>query len=195
MPEKKNIKKLILQSQFVTEDYEDSGEKLAKYTEEFYKAFPEEYERMMTHKAKKAKENQNNSESSNINPEEEHSLEDTSPKSETMKVLYRRITKITHPDKVESEFLTSCFKKASTAYAESDVAELFTIAATLNVDVSDLDAEQIALELEESILEKSNSIKNMKGSLAWAWANAETEEQKEFIKKQVQEHVDKKYPQ
>ena len=112
-----------------------------------------------------------------------------------MKVLYRRITKITHPDKVESEFLTSCFKKASTAYAESDVAELFTIAATLNIDVSDLDAEQIALELEESIFEKSNSIKNMKGSLAWAWANAETEEQKEFIKKQVQEHVDKKYPQ
>lgn len=195
MPEKKNIKKLILQSQFVTEDFEDSGEKLAKYTEDFYKAFPEEYERMMNHKAKKAKENENTSEVTDIDPEEEHLIEDKNPKSETMKVLYRRITKITHPDKVESEFLTSCFKKASTAYAESDVAELFTIAATLNIDVLDLDADQIALELEESISEKSNSIKNMKGSLAWAWAHADTEEQREFIKKRVQEHMDKNYPQ
>ena len=38
MPEKKNIKKLVLQSQFVTEDFEDSGEKLSKYKDEFYKA-------------------------------------------------------------------------------------------------------------------------------------------------------------
>jgi len=126
--------------------------------------------------------------------EEEHEMEHKEPKSDTMKVLYRRITKITHPDKVESEFLTSYFKKASNAYSESNVAELFTIAATLDIDVSDLDDNQIVHELEESISEKSDSIKNMKGSLAWGWAHAETEEQKELIKKQVESFMRTNYP-
>ena len=187
MPEKKNIKKLVLQSQFVTEDFEDSGEKLSKYKDEFYKAFPEEYKKMKEGQMKEAEGNAGNSDGElEEESEEEHETGDKEPKSDAMKVLYRRITKITHPDKVESEFLTSYFKKASNAYSESNVAELFTIAATLNIDVSDLDADQIAIELEESILEKTISIRNMKGSLAWCWSQAKTEAEKELIKKQVE---------
>ena len=195
MPEKKNIKKLVLQSQFVTEDFEDSGEKLSKYKDEFYKAFPEEYKKMKEGQMKEAEGNAGNSEEE-IEEEsiEEHETGDKKPKSDTMKVLYRRITKITHPDKVESEFLTSYFKKASNAYSESNVAELFTIAATLNIDVSDLDADQIALELEESILEKTISIRNMKGSLAWCWSQAKTEAERELIKKQVEIFMKSNYP-
>ena len=195
MPEKKNIKKLVLQSQFVTEDFEDSGEKLSKYKDEFYKAFPEEYKKMKEGQMKEAEGNAGNSDGE-LEEEsvEEHETGDKKPKSDTMKVLYRRITKITHPDRVESEFLTSYFKKASNAYSESNVAELFTIAATLNIDVSDLDADQIALELEEMILEKTMSIHNMKGSLAWAWAQAKTESEKELIKKQVEIFMKSNYP-
>jgi hypothetical protein len=195
MPKKKNIKKLVLQSQFITEDFEDSGEKLSKYKDEFYKAFPEEYKKMKEGQMKEAEANSGNpSGEAEEESEEEHEMEHKEPKSDTMKVLYRRITKITHPDKVESEFLTSYFKKASNAYSESNVAELFTIAATLDIDVSDLDDNQIVHELEESISEKSDSIKNMKGSLAWGWAHAETEEQKELIKKQVESFMRTNYP-
>ena len=154
MPKKKNIKKLVLQSQYVVEDYNEVNEKMSEYKEEFYKAFPEEY---------------------------------------TMKMLYRRITKITHPDKVESEFLTSYFKRASTAYSESDISELFTIATTLNIDISDIDSEDIALELENSIRVKGFETAMVKGSLAWAWAMAETEEQKQRVRDRLAEHIKNNY--
>jgi len=194
MPKKKNIKKLILQSQFVTEDFEDSGEKLSKYLDEFYKAFPEEYKKMKAQQMKEAEANANSPGEEAEDPDGEHEAKEKHPKSDTMKALYRRITKITHPDKVESDFLTSCFKKASKAYSEDNIADLFTIAATLNIDVSDLDAEQVVTDLEESIVEKTSSIQNMKGSFAWAWAHAETDEQREYIKKQVDDFMKTNYP-
>ncbi|MCS5551082.1 MAG: hypothetical protein NZ811_06145, partial [Gammaproteobacteria bacterium] len=115
------------------------------------------------------------------------------PKSETLRKLYRRISKISHPDKVESEFLTAYFKKASTAYSEDDVAELFTIATTLEIEISDINSEDIAAELEKSILDKSNQTMSYKRTLAWAWANAETEEEKQRIREHISKHVKDNY--
>ena len=102
-------------------------------------------------------------------------------------------TKITHPDKVESEFLTSYFKKASVAYGEHNISELFTIASILNIDLSDIKSDEIASELENSIMTKQFKTHNMKNSLAWAWSQAKTEEQKQAIKDQVADYIKKKY--
>ena len=57
MPEEKNIKKLVLQSQYVSEDLEEAKEKMAKYKDEFYKAFPEEYKKMIEKKNQQASQN------------------------------------------------------------------------------------------------------------------------------------------
>jgi hypothetical protein len=46
-----------------------------------------------------------------VDEEQEFETKEEHEYSATMKVLYRRITKITHPDKVESEFLHHIFKK------------------------------------------------------------------------------------
>ena len=196
MPKKKNIKKLVLQSQYVVEDYNEVNEKMSEYKEEFYKAFPEEYKKMI-----ESRSNDNVPISGSVSepePEsedEEHGQEikEEHAQSATMKMLYRRITKITHPDKVESEFLTSYFKRASTAYSESDISELFTIATTLNIDISDIDSEDIALELENSIRVKGFETAMVKGSLAWAWAMAETEEQKQRVRDRLAEHIKNNY--
>ena len=196
MPKKKNIKKLVLQSQYVVEDYNEVNEKMSEYKEEFYKAFPEEYKKMI-----ESRSNDNTPISRSVSepePEsedEEHGQEikEEHAQSATMKMLYRRITKITHPDKVESEFLTSYFKRASTAYSESDISELFTIATTLNIDISDIDSEDIALELENSIRVKGFETAMVKGSLAWAWAMAETEEQKQRVRDRLAEHIKNNY--
>ena len=187
MPKKQSIKTLILKSQYVTEDYEDTKDRMSAYREAFYKEFPEEYKKML--------ESQNNpsEQQENSEPEGEHEIDESEPKSETMRKLYRRITKITHPDKVESEFLTSYFKKSSTAYGENDVGTLFTIAATLNIDVSDIDSDDIAKELEDSIKSKEAHAWNMRNSLAWSWAEAETEEEKQIIREQLMEHVKNNY--
>jgi len=196
MPKKQSIKTLILKSQYVTEDFEDTKDRMGAYREAFYKDFPEDYKKMLKAQNKTNEEQGDAStegeekEEQNI---EEHEIDEGEPKSETMRTLYRRITKITHPDKVESEFLTSYFQKASTAYSENDVGELFTIAATLNIDVSDIDSEDIAQELEDSITNKRMNTMMMKGSLAWMWASAETEEEKEKVREQVRKHVEENY--
>ena len=188
MPKEKNIKKLVLQSQYVSEDLEEAKEKMAKYKDEFYKAFPEEYKKMIEKQNQRASQNVIH-EDEDEEEENDSEKEEGPPKSETMRKLYRRISKITHPDKVESEFLTSYFKKASTAYSEDDVSELFTIATTLNIDITDIDSETIALELESSILNKSHEATNIKGSLAWSWAHADTEEEKQSIRDQIAQHI------
>jgi len=190
MPKKKNIKKLVLQSQYVTEDYNETTDKMVQYKEAFYKEFPEEYKRMIEHQDKMNKGTEDHSEGEDSGEQE---IDEKAPKSETMRKLYRRISKITHPDKVESEFLTSYFKKASTAYSEDDVAELFTIASTLDIDISDINSDDIASELESSIQSKSIYVSRLKGSMAWVWAHAETEEEKQVIRNIITKHVKENY--
>ena len=109
------------------------------------------------------------------------------------KALYRRITKITHPDKVESEFLTSYFKKASTAYSEEDISELFTIASVLDIDTSDLDPINIIGELENSIQSKQLQTLAMKSSLAWKWAMASTDKEKDDLRKFIIQYIEDNY--
>jgi len=40
MPDEPNIKKLILQSQYVIEEFEETKEKMDKYLQELYEEFP-----------------------------------------------------------------------------------------------------------------------------------------------------------
>jgi len=194
MPKKTNIKTLILKSQYVTEDFEYTKDKMSGYREAFYKDFPEEFKRMIAAQNKEAEQNAGTGEEEGVEADiEEEEVDSGTPKSRTMRNLYRRISKITHPDKVDSEFLTSCFKKASTAYSENDVGGLFAIAATLNIDVSDIDASEITRELEDSIASKMMNTMMMKSSLAWMWANAETEEEKDKVRELVAKHVKDNY--
>lgn len=193
MPEEQNLKKLILQSQYVIEEYEETKEKMDLYLQELYKQFPEEYNKMMA--ARNPKGNTPNPEISeeNIEDEEDYQLEEEEKKPESMRKLYRRISKITHPDKVESEFLNEYFKKASAAYAENNISELITIASFLNIDTSDVDKEEIVKELRSDIVTKQFFIANTKSSIAWRWAQAETEEEKEEIRNIIKEYAEKNY--
>lgn len=183
-----------MKSQYVTEDFEDTKDKMSGYREAFYKDFPEEFKRMIAAQNKEAEQSTGTGEEEGVEADiEEEEVDSGTPKSRTMRNLYRRISKITHPDKVDSEFLTSCFKKASTAYSENDVGGLFAIAATLNIDVSDIDASEITRELEDSIASKMMNTMMMKSSLAWMWANAETEEEKDKVRELVAKHVKDNY--
>tara|TARA_R110002110_G_scaffold241543_1_gene457863 strand:+ start:142 stop:717 length:576 start_codon:yes stop_codon:yes gene_type:complete len=191
MGKKKNIKKLIFKSQYVSEEFTEVEDMMASYKEHFYKEFPEEYKKMMTNR-EGGQTNISGSvetvdEEQEFEPKEEHEY------STTMKALYRRITKITHPDKVESEFLTSYFQKASSAYADNNISELFTIASVLNIDTSDIDPGDIITELENSIVSKQFQTLAMKSSLAWKWAMAKTEEEKDSLRKFIKQYVEDNY--
>jgi len=192
MPDEPNIKKLILQSQYVIEEFEETKEKMDKYLQELYEEFPDEYNQMMAARNPKGDNQEVQPSDSLEDDEDEHEL-DTEKKPPSMRKLYRRISKITHPDKIESEFLNEYFKKASAAYAENNISELITIASFLNIDTSDVDKEQIAKELKGDIFTKQFFIANTKSSLAWRWANADTEKEKEDIRKIIKEYAKENY--
>jgi len=182
MPKKPNIKKLVFKAQYVSEDLEETTDLFMKFKEQFYKDFPEEYKRMI----ESAKKNTGPSA-----PEETEKKKLTPTRD--MKKLYRRISKATHPDKVDSEVLTEYFSQASEAYEECDMATLFVIASTLKIKTDDIDAEEISGELENYIKDGSHKSDNMRATLAWGWANAETEEEKEAIRAQIKKHVEDNY--
>jgi len=192
MPDEPNIKKLILQSQYVVEEYEETKEKMDRYLQELYEEFPDEYNQMMAARNPKGDNQEAQPSDSLEDDEDEHEL-DTEKKPPSMRKLYRRISKITHPDKIESDFLNEYFKKASAAYAENNISELITIASFLNIDTSDVDKEQIAKELKGDIFTKQFFIANTKSSLAWRWANADTEKEKEDIRKIIKEYAKENY--
>lgn len=182
MPKKPNIKKLVFKAQYVSEDLEETTELFMEFKNQFYKDFPEEYKRMMD-AAKK-----------NASPGSSEEAEKKKPTpTRDMKKLYRRISKATHPDKVDSEVLTEYFSQASEAYEECDMATLFVIASTLKIKTDDINTDEISGELENYIKDGSNQSDNMRATLAWSWAQAETEEEKEAIRAQIKKHVEDNY--
>jgi len=191
MPEDNNLKKLVLKSQYIVEEFEETKEKMAKYTEQLYKDFPEEYERMI--KAQNSQAAEINTKDGDTTSEEDEFQTSDVIKPPEMRKLYRRISKLTHPDKIQSDFLNSYFKKASSAYSENNISELFTIASFLNVDTSDIDKEEIIRELKSDIYTKQFYINNKKSSLAWRWAHAETEEEKQELRRILKEYTETNY--
>ena len=184
-----NLKKLIFQSQYTSEEFNETNSKMDLYREQFYKEFPEYHEKMLESQKNSETNNNQSTEEEPVdsNLEEEYdSIKDT--KKPLAKKLYRRISKITHPDKVESEFLTSYFKKATTAYSENNISELFTIASFLNIDISDIDKEKIINDLKSDIFTKQFLISARKSSIAWLWANAKSEEEKDKLRKIIQKY-------
>ena len=208
MPEEENLKKLILKSQYVVEEYEETKEKMELYLQELYKDFPEEYKKMIASQNSAAKDENNETdadisgseesieEAPEVKEIEEETQEDEQKevkKPESMRKLYRRISKMTHPDKVESVFLNDYFKKASTAYSENNISELITIASFLNIDTSDINKEDIISELKSDISNKQFHIAITKSSVAWRWAHAKTEKEKEKIKEIIKKYAKDNY--
>ena len=195
MKEDKDLKVLLLKSQYISEEYDTVKDAMSIYRHEFYEEFPEEYERMIKASENNFQSSDEESEDSTSEEDIEESEEQDSTKiiSKTMRSLYRRISKITHPDKVDSTFLNNYFKKASTAYSEGNLADLFVIANFLDIKTEDLDLQDLPKDLKESINKKSMEIYMIKNSLAWQWAHAETEEEKDNLRKILKKHTDENF--
>tara|TARA_R100000406_G_scaffold19056_1_gene11678 strand:+ start:546 stop:1124 length:579 start_codon:yes stop_codon:yes gene_type:complete len=187
----KSLKVLLLKSKYISEEYDSVQELWEKYRTQFYKDFPEEYKKMLENQSNNSPEADNTENDSTENNNTEEVETDKKNPSKISRTLYRRISKITHPDKVKSDFLNNYFKKASSAYSDNDMPTLINIASHLDIDFSDLDLDDIPTEINNDIFNKTMKIANLKGSLAWCWAMATTEEEKEKIKKTIKERFEK----
>tara|TARA_R110000803_G_scaffold11524_2_gene34265 strand:- start:420 stop:956 length:537 start_codon:yes stop_codon:yes gene_type:complete len=170
---KPNTKKLLSQMDFLEEDTKEHSEQFMIYYRQFLEEFPE--------KAPKPK------------PEsffEEEVDEETPPEeAKLIKKLYREISKISHPDKVESVYLESMFKETNTAYKNKDIAKLFRIAVTLEINLENIDITYISGKIKEKIRIFEDKILTYTNSYAWKWGTASTPEEEEHIRTLINSFV------
>lgn len=107
-----------------------------------------------------------------------------------VKKIFRDIAKLTHPDKVDDEKLTSLYIEAKIAYDNYDLFELYFISNKLNI-ILDLGEDDINV-LTILIDHKKNSLKGIETSFIWKWVHTNDEEQKEKI---INDFVDINYKQ
>jgi hypothetical protein len=111
---------------------------------------------------------------------EEQEVEPAIPKNGDTRKLYRKIVEKTHPDKVGNDSQADVFLRASEAYENQDIATLLEIAASFNIELTSLHPETLAL-FENNIKTISDEIVMKKGSVAWAWSQAKTDEEKDKL--------------
>jgi hypothetical protein len=109
------------------------------------------------------------------------------PKNKDIKTLYRRIAEKTHPDRAGSNDYAELFSQAAEAYAHNDIARLLEIAGVANIELIELSDESLSL-LKNNIETISKDIDMKKQTAAWVWYNAESDEQRENIVKNILKH-------
>jgi hypothetical protein len=100
--------------------------------------------------------------------------------------LYKKIVKVTHPDKLvslskeERGYKRELFLKASEAAEENKLFALQQIALDLGIDIGTLSDEQVKV-LEQESEKLKQEIEQMTSSFAWVWYNEESEEVKDSL--------------
>lgn len=96
-----------------------------------------------------------------------------------IKNLYRKIVKLTHPDKTKSEKLINTYIKSKKYYEQNNLLELYLICIELEIkiDLSDFKIE----ELLKSVEKKRMELQKLEKSYLWMWVKAENDVEKEKI--------------
>ena len=171
------IKKLIKEYDYLLVEDEYKDEFIDKYKPEFLKKINDKRvelgidpkdEKPITEEQKEIEKKEDKIE---VNRETRRKIKD----------LYRKIVKITHPDKTNSEKLLNHYINAKKYYEQNNLLEIYLICINLNIDV-DLGDFNID-DLIKSIEKKKIELENIKKSYLWMWVNSETEEGKDDIVK------------
>ena len=96
-----------------------------------------------------------------------------------VKKIFRDIAKLTHPDKVDDEKLTTLYIEAKVAYDNYDLFELYFISNKLNI-ILDLGEDDINV-LTTLIDHKKQSLKGIETSFIWKWVHSNDETEKERL--------------
>ena len=98
-------------------------------------------------------------------------IENKDPK---IKVLFREIAKITHPDKTNNYALSNFYIDSKKFYESNDIIGIYKICSSLSIPF-DMDSEEIEL-LRSNIEELREKILFIKNKISWKWVNVNSEE-------------------
>jgi hypothetical protein len=93
-----------------------------------------------------------------------------------VKNLYRKISKQTHPDKINNKILNNIYLKASSIYNDNDIIGIYLICDELNIEYN-IDTLDINM-LREKITYLKNRINLIESTLSWKWYNSQDEREK-----------------
>jgi hypothetical protein len=112
-----------------------------------------------------------------LETEIDNDISDSSdPKTAGLKKLFHKIAGITHPDKAqargipkkESERLETLFKIATDAYQNQNWYALYSLALSLNIEISEL-SERHIIWIEDEIRQTQSQIRALENLLPWIW--------------------------
>lgn len=99
------------------------------------------------------------------------------------KSLYKKLSKILHPDKGgdEDEFVS-----ISLMYRNQDTIGLYLKAEEYNIDVENLLTEELISSFESSCENIEEEIEKIKSTVSWVWCNTSSPEEKESQEKTLE---------
>jgi len=93
-----------------------------------------------------------------------------------VKKLYRKISKQTHPDKINNKILNNIYLKASSMYNDNNIIGIYLICDELNIEYN-IDTLDMNM-LREKITYLKNRINLIESTLSWKWYNSQDEREK-----------------
>jgi hypothetical protein len=130
-------------------------------------------------------------ESNIVEPEVEATIEEDDYQKDTrpnkIKILYRQIAKITHPDKVEQKRLNTLYIEASKFYNENDIIGIYKICDELYIpyEVEDDDIDLV----KENISIIRDRISFLESTFTWKWINESNDNKNELILKYIRSQI------
>jgi hypothetical protein len=109
---------------------------------------------------------------------------------EKIKQVYREISKKTHPDKDVDNIYSEFFLRASDAYQNFDLYELYNIANSLQIEIS-IDGNDVSL-LRAKISERKNEVSKIENSYLWLWYIADESQKMAILENFIKNITNKK---
>jgi hypothetical protein len=172
-----SYKKWIHKYKFFLEDLEDTDKLLKKYVLKFNEDFednPNEEKIKQEAINKEKLENLKKEEEEKVEEEEEETIKEDKPG----KKLYKKLSKIYHPDKKNGD--EDKFKSISVLYNSGDTVGLILEALDADVEVEDYIDEEMANSFEQSCNNLEGKIQHKKNSIAWHWYNIPDDKKEAF---------------
>ena len=168
-----SYKKWIHKYKFLQEDLLDTNELLKEYTKKFNEDFEDNpNEEQLKQQAI------NKEKLENLKKEEEEKEEETVKEDKPGKKLYKKLSKIYHPDKKTGD--EDKFKNISVLYNSGDTIGLILEAIDADIEIEDYIDEEMATSFEQSCKIIENQIFHKKNTLAWHWFHIPKDKKEAF---------------
>ena len=172
-----SYKKWIHKYKFLQEDLLDTEEQLKEYVQKFNEDFEdnpnEEHLKQQAINKEKLE---------NLKEEEEEEEEIIIKEDKPGKKLYKKLSKIYHPDKETGD--EDKFKSISILYNSGDTVGLILEAIDADIEIEDYIDKEMASSFEQSCEMLESKIANKKNTIAWHWSHI-PEDKKEAFKTHI----------